>query len=83
MCLNFDDENTKVSDTITMDCEKDPMENKFPWDSDVDFVCTPVTARKLRRVKRMLWKIDRNPDGTITALKNSNEIKTKKQDEVT
>ena len=68
--LNFD---TKVSDTITIDCEKvlndnssamqgvdfvpppapplplgllDPVENKFPWDSDVDFVCTPVTARK-------------------------------------
>ena len=108
--LNFDDENTKVSDTITIDCEKvlndnssamqgvdfvpppapplplgllDPVENKFPWDSDVDFVCTPVTARKLKKVKRMLWKIVRNPDGTITALKNSKEIKTKKQDEIT
>lgn len=49
----------------------DPVENEFPgWDRDDDNGCMPLTARRLREQKRYLWKIVRNPDGTITTLKN-------------
>ena len=64
----------------------DPVENEFPdWDSDDDNGCMPLTARRLRRRKRILWKIVKNPDGTITKDGEITETieKTKKQDELT
>ena len=66
----------------------DPVENEFPdWDSDDNNGCMPLTALRLKRQKRYLWKIVRNPDGTITVVKDgaiTEKIeKTKKQDELT
>ena len=43
-----------------------PVENEWEWDSDDDYGRNPLTASRLRRQKRSLLKIVRNPDGTTT-----------------